>query len=286
MNFRLLRCSWTHQIEMGPDFQTNTICIEGNTWGLIFQRAQWAAAATERATGRFSKSSNSQCTEIFGKAPIICSSYVEYVFFIFLINKIFWVKSTATRVFWVEAQHSLAVWILGKWRCGTFPDRRETLQASGTEADGSPCEAPQGCCHGHLKTLQLAEASTAGLILERACFFPKTVTCIILPHMTVLVVASCASPWRRKINSFSSDRGLLPAVMQHLLIYQILFFCKLFTSQREQGDRKHPSYALLKYGLHFYCCHHYPFTLYSVSRFTSLFQSLKLAITVHKRVIS
>lgn len=33
------------------------------------------------------------------------------------------------------------------------------------------------------------------------------------------------------------------------------YSCKLFTSQREQGDRKHPSYALFKYGLHFYCCH-------------------------------
>lgn len=99
MNFRLLHCSWTHQIEMEPDFQTNTICIEGNTRGLVFQRAQWDAAATERATDRFSKSSNSQCTEIFGKAPIIYSLYVENVFFIFLINKIFWVETYCNKSF-------------------------------------------------------------------------------------------------------------------------------------------------------------------------------------------
>lgn len=66
-----------------------------------------------------------------------------------------------------------------------------------------------------------------GIIPQRAWFFPKSVTCTILPHVTVLVVASCASLWRGKINSLFSDRGLLPA---ELLSCSIYWFTKYTSS--------------------------------------------------------
>lgn len=82
-----------------------------------------------------------------------------------------------------ELKHSTHL-LFGSWRnedVGPFPDRRETLQASGTETDGSPCEAPQGRCHGHQKTLWLAEASSAhpteSMALSQECHLHYLATC-------------------------------------------------------------------------------------------------------------
>lgn len=84
-----------------------------------------------------------------------------------------------------ELKHSTHL-LFGSWRnedVGPFPDRRETLQASGTETDGSPCEAPQGRCHGHQKTLWLAEASSSGdhptesMVLSQECHLHYLATC-------------------------------------------------------------------------------------------------------------
>lgn len=156
----------------------------------FFKGTQQAAAATVTATGRLSKSSNTQCTEIFWKMLIIYSSYLNWlIFFFFLLFNLVqqaqhWTTLGVLR--WVEIS-------LEKLRCGTPSKQLRNL------TDFRCCEVPQEMFWWWMP-------KDDAVATHRPCGWLKP--------------AACSKPQRRRWwGSFPGEHGSLLRVSCSLLCY-------------------------------------------------------------------
>lgn len=310
MKFRLLHCSWAHHPEMEPDFRTNVICIEESTWRPVFQRHLESCSCQGDSYGQIFKEP---------KHPVYWELLKDTDHLFFMPKRTYFKKSSVTEVFWApvrshkrwsgDGSQRMLLWPPADPEAGQgwHSHRLRGWEHAGCPQGGQPMHCPP-------QQAPLAarwQRGNGDHILENMALCQRYHICYLATIRLSFVVASHTSPRRGDgwtpihsqvsgkksqwsglccllitgITGLGASEPCWACGVHHPLIYQIFSFCKLFISQREQNSGKHPAYDLFKKIFLFYCCRPYIITSFSVSQFTTLFQSPKLTITIHKRVI-